>query len=138
MCCAGSRETDIMSKASTPLFLLLLTVVVLVVLLTGTSCSGGGERLPTLVFFRSDACPYCKQMTPVVDEIRRAHRGQLEVVYATLEEQRGKELADQYGIVGYPVILLLDSDGERVSRMQGVVPQPALEQAVENLMRPES
>jgi thioredoxin-like negative regulator of GroEL len=125
-----------MLKKHTSLVTLLLSVVALVVLLAGASCSGN-ERLPSLIFFRSDTCPYCKEMTPVVDEIRSNYRGELQVVYATLEQEKGKELADQYGIVGFPVILLLDNEGERVSRMQGVVPQPALEQAVEKLIRPE-
>jgi thioredoxin-like negative regulator of GroEL len=115
----------------------LLAVLALLVLLGGVSCSSRGEGMPTLVFFRSDTCPYCKEMLPVVNEIKSTYRGELNVIIATLEEEKGRDLADQYGIVGFPVVLLLDRAGERVSRMQGVVPQPALEQAVDKLIHPE-
>lgn len=117
--------------------LLSLWALALVVPLGGMSCSAPREDLPTLVFFRSDTCPYCKQMTPIVEGIRNTYRGELNVIVATLEEEKGRNLADQYGIVGFPVVLLLDRDGERVSRMQGVVPQPTLEQAVEKLIHPD-
>lgn len=74
-------------------------------------------------------------MTPIVDGIRSKYRGELNVVYATLEDKEGRELADRYGILGYPVVLLLDREGERISLLRGVVPQPTLEQAVEKLVR---
>jgi thioredoxin-like negative regulator of GroEL len=125
-----------MLKRRAPIVPLLVGVLVLFGLLSATSCSTQSESLPTLIFFRSSTCPYCKEMTPVVDEIGTAYRGELKVVIATLEEEKGRDLADQYGIVGFPVILLLDREGERVSRMQGVVPRPSLEQAVEELIRP--
>ena len=115
----------------------LLAFLAIVLLLGCASCSSQGEGLPSLIFFRSSTCPYCKEMTPVVDEIKRAHRGELKVVYATLEDETGRVLADQYGIIGFPVILLLDGDGERVSLLRGTVPQPALEQAVQALVQAE-
>ena len=129
----AQKEVDQVPKKRSPLSALLL-VLVLILLLGTASCSSGGKQLPSLVFFRSNVCPYCKEMTPIVDQIRSAHRGELNVVYATLEDAKGKELADQYGILGVPVVLLLDAEGERANLLRGVVPQPALEQAVEDLI----
>ena len=74
-------------------------------------------------------------MIPLVDQIKKEYRGELDVVYATLEEPAGKELADKHGILGYPNILLLDGDGERANLLRGMVPQPTLVQAVEDLLR---
>jgi len=121
-------------KKRSPILSALLVVLPLILLLGTVSCSSGGKQLPSLVFFQSDVCPYCREMKPLVDQIRSANRGELKVVYATLEDPVGKELADQHGILGFPVVLLLDAEGERANLLRGVVPQPALEKAVADLI----
>lgn len=77
-------------------------------------------------------------MTPVVNEIEKKYGKQLNVIYAEVEQQQGKELAKQYGIIGYPTMLLLDSEGERVGLLRGVVPLLSLEQMVDDLLAEES
>ena len=73
-------------------------------------------------------------MTPIVDGIRREYRGQLNVVYAGMDRVDGKRLAEEYGFVGTPTLLLLDSQGNQVNRLQGLLPPSLIEQAVENLL----
>jgi len=79
-------------KKRSPIAAALLLVLPLILLLGTVSCSSGAKQLPSLVFFQSDVCPYCREMKPLVDQIRSANRGQLKVVYATLEDPEGKEL----------------------------------------------
>jgi thioredoxin 1 len=86
------------------------------------------------MYFRASNCPYCKEMTPLVDEIRDAYGDRLTVVYATIDEPEGKELAHRHGIIGYPTMLLLNSDGEEVGVLRGVVPKAALEKMVDELL----
>lgn len=74
-------------------------------------------------------------MTPIVDEIEKEYGKSLDVVYAEVNLQKGKELASRYGIIGYPTILLLDSEGERFGILRGVVPRPNLEQMVDDLLQ---
>jgi thioredoxin 1 len=114
--------------------LVLIVLTVAVLMACGNSPLQGGER-PSLVYFRIDNCPYCKEMTPIVDEIARQYGQQLDVVYAQVDRQDGKQLANQYGVIGYPTILLLDSEGERVGLLSGVVPRPALEKMVDELLQ---
>jgi len=76
-------------------------------------------------------------MTPIVDGLEREYGRQLKVVYATVEEQEGKALARQHGIIGYPTFLLLNSQGERAYVLRGIVPQSILEQTVEDLLSAE-
>jgi thioredoxin 1 len=102
----------------------------------GCSPSEAGDR-PSLVYFRVSNCPYCKQMNPVVDEIARQYGRQLDVVYAQVDEQEGKDLARHHGIIGYPAILLLDSTGERAGLLRGVVPRANLEQMIDGLLSTE-
>ena len=69
-----------------------------------------------------------------MDGIKREYRGQLDVVYVSMDERDGKELAREYGVVGTPTILLLDSEGNQVSVLRGSLAQPLIEQAVEDLV----
>ena len=73
-------------------------------------------------------------MTPIVDGIKREYRRRLDVVYVSMDERGGKELAREYGVVGTPTILLLDSEGNQVSVLRGSLAQPLIEQAVEDLV----
>lgn len=128
------REVYQVAKKRSSMLSALLVLLTLALLLATVSCSSGGKQLPSLVFFQSATCPYCREMKPIVDQIKSAHRGELKVVYATLEDEEGKQLADQHGILGFPVVLLLDAEGERANLLRGVVPQPALERAVLDLI----
>jgi thioredoxin-related protein len=76
-------------------------------------------------------------MTPIVNRIRSDYRWKLNLVYASLEEQSGQDLARQYGIRGYPIVLFLDSEGNKVNVIQGVVPHVVLEKAIDDLLAKE-
>jgi thioredoxin-like negative regulator of GroEL len=73
-------------------------------------------------------------MTPIVDGLRRDYKGQLDVVYAEIDEPDGKELAKQMGVVGTPTILLLDSHGEQVNALRGSFPASLIEQAIQEVL----
>lgn len=66
--------------------------------------------------------------------VRQEYRGRLSVISAKLDEADGKRLARQYGVIGTPTILLLDSQGNQVSTLQGLLPSSVVEQAVEDLL----
>lgn len=70
-----------------------------------------------------------------MDGIKREYRGQINMVYVRMDQQEGRELAQQYGVVGIPTILLLDSKGNQVNVLRGSIPRPLIEQAVEELVR---
>jgi thiol-disulfide isomerase/thioredoxin len=76
-------------------------------------------------------------MTPVVEELEGKYGWQLNVVYAEVDQQQGKDLAKKHGIIGYPTVLLLDSNGEKVGVLRGVVPLPSLEKALAGLLQEE-
>ena len=76
-------------------------------------------------------------MTPVVNGIRSDYRWKLNFVYASLEEQSGQDLARQYGIRGYPIVLFLDSEGNKVNIIRGAVPRVVLEKAIDDLLAKE-
>jgi thioredoxin-like negative regulator of GroEL len=73
-------------------------------------------------------------VTPIVDGIKREYRGRLNVVYVSMDRADGRELAKQYGVVGTPTVLMLDSEGNQVNVLRGAFPAPLIERAVEDLL----
>ena len=69
-----------------------------------------------------------------MDGLKREYRGQLDVVYVSMDRADGKETAAKYGVVGTPTLLLLDSEGDQVNVLRGSLPPPLIEQAVEDLV----
>ena len=69
-----------------------------------------------------------------MDGIRREYRGRLNVVYVSIDRSDGKELAREYGVMGTPTILLLDSEGNQVNVLRGSFPPPLIKQAAEDLL----
>ncbi len=73
-------------------------------------------------------------MNPIVDGIEQKYRRHIDVVYVSVDESEGKELAREYGVIGTPTFLLLDSEGTQVNVLRGSLPAPVIEQAIEGLI----
>ncbi len=69
-----------------------------------------------------------------MDGIKRRYGRQIQVIYVSMDQQKGKEIAKQHDVVGTPTILLLDRDGNRVNILRGSLPPPLIEQAVVDLL----
>jgi len=76
-------------------------------------------------------------MNPIVDEVKREYSRQVNFEYISMDNKSGKETATDYGVIGYPNLLLLDSSGEQFSLLKGVVPKQTLEQALDDLLAKE-
>jgi thioredoxin-related protein len=73
-----------------------------------------------------------------VDGIKREYRGRLNVVYVDIGRADGKERAKEYGVMGTPTLLLLDSEGKQVNVLRGSLPPQVIKQAIEDLLAQES
>ena len=73
-------------------------------------------------------------MNPIVDGIEQKYKRHIDVVYVSVDEPDGKELAREYGVMGTPTFLLLDSDGTQVNILRGSLPAPVIEKAIEDLI----
>jgi len=73
-------------------------------------------------------------MNPIVDGIRQKYSRQLNVVYVSVDQSEGKELAREYGVIGTPTFLLLDDEGSQVNVLRGSLPAPVIEKAIEDLI----
>lgn len=60
------------------------------------------------------------------------------MVVVDIDQQSGKELARQYGVVGTPTLVFLDDQGRTVQVLRGSFPPATLEQVVIDLLAAES
>jgi thioredoxin 1 len=80
--------------------------------------------VPVLVDFYADWCGPCKMMAPVVAEIAEENQGSLKVGKINVDDEG--ELAQQYGIVSIPTIIVF-KDGKPAQTSIGAVPKENLE-----------
>jgi len=93
-----------------------------------------GPGGPTLLYFYSDLCAFCRETTPIIDDLRREYGARLDVIYISIDESEGRSRADEYGVFGTPTIFLLSGEGEQVNVLRGSFPAAVIESAIEDLL----
>ncbi len=89
---------------------------------------------PRLVDFYTDQCPACRAVKPAVEQLSSdCAGGDLDVLMVNLSDERNMHLASRYRVVGVPTLSVLDTSGEEVGRMVGVVSHRALRRAVDKV-----
>ena len=78
-----------------------------------------------LLIFTASWCAPCKHMKPIVEEL--SYNENVEVY----DFDEDMELARSYQIPGVPCYLLVDSDGEILETVLGVVPKSRLEELLD-------
>jgi len=81
----------------------------------------GGARqpaaLPRLVDLGADKCIPCKQMAPILEELKTAYAGQLEVEF--IDVWKNPDAGSQYGIRVIPTQIFYDAQGNELFRHEG-------------------
>jgi thioredoxin 2 len=80
--------------------------------------------VPVLVDMWAGWCIPCRVVTPIVEDLARAHAGRLKVV--KLDVDAAPDIAARYGVQGIPTLLLI-TNGEEADRLVGAAPQPQIE-----------
>ena len=70
------------------------------------------DDLPVLLELHQEHCPACKEMKPILAELRKDYKGQLKVVEIDLSEQ--PEYAKKYNVYFIPVQVFLDKEGGEI------------------------
>ena len=89
--------------------------------------------LPAILDFGRGTCVPCRQMMPVLDELREAYAGVVEVRYLDLAEQHNAERAREFGVKLIPTQVFVAADGAEVFRHEGFIPREAIEQKLREL-----
>ena len=94
------------------------------------------EGVPVLVFLYTDWCTYCRQMDRTTfsdaEVIREMSK---EFVWLRLNAEtdpNGIRMQQRFLVSGFPTLLILDSQGREIDRLQGYVPPPYFAEAVKS------
>ena len=82
------------------------------------------SETPVIVDFWAEWCGPCHAVAPVLDRIVEERDGEVKLVKVNIDEER--ELAERYGIVSIPTMVLF-RDGEPAAAAVGAQPKGALE-----------
>ena len=79
---------------------------------------------PVLVDFGSNSCVPCRQLRPILEEIKKEQQGKLEVL--VIDVYKHQNLSGEYRIQVIPTLVFFDASGKEMSRQQGYMPKAAL------------
>ncbi|MFH2139005.1 MAG: thioredoxin family protein [Candidatus Omnitrophota bacterium] len=89
--------------------------------------SPGKDEQISFVELGSVNCIPCKQMQPIMDEIKEEYAGKVKVVFHDVWTPEGKKYGNEYRIRVIPTQVFLDKAGKEVSRHEGFFPKAAIE-----------
>jgi hypothetical protein len=73
------------------------------------------DKIAQLFLFKVDWCPHCKSAKPIFDEVEQSQKGNpingYTVTFTTVDCEAEPDMADKFGINGYPTIKLV-KDGQ--------------------------
>lgn len=104
-----------MKYSSINLIMILLITVVLI------SCGQSVKGTPKLVDLGSDRCIPCKEMAPILDELKNDYAGVLDVEFIDVWKPENQEAATKYGIEKIPTQIFFDAKGNELWRHVGVI-----------------
>ncbi len=80
--------------------------------------------MPTMYEFAATWCPACRQMKPVVDELKKQYDGRVDIIPVDVDQH--PDMTKKYNISSIPVQIYLDVDGHEVYRHVGVTSKDSI------------
>ncbi len=99
---------------------------------TAPAAEGSKPRqLPRFVEVGADSCIPCKMMQPVLDELRSAYAGRLQIEFADV--WKNPDLGDKYQVRTIPTQVIYDAEGNEAFRHIGYWPKEEIDQKLKEL-----
>lgn len=86
----------------------------------------------TLLEFGSTGCRVCKQMEPVLEEMRKLETPKVNVVFLNIMHPENLSMMNYFGISAVPMQILLDKQGKEFFRHYGFISASELETHFQN------
>lgn len=77
--------------------------------------------LPRLLELGADKCIPCKQMAPILEELKTAYAGQLDVDF--IDVWKNPDASERYGVRVIPLQIFFDAAGNERFRHEGFFPK---------------
>lgn len=84
---------------------------------------------PVIVDFWADWCVPCKILEPIYEELAEKYEGRIK--FARLNVDENPEIADRYGIMAIPTLIIFNK-GEEINRLIGAAPKQKIEKFIED------
>lgn len=91
-----------------------------------------GER-PAVIDFYADWCGPCKMLAPIFEKVSGEYAGKVDFYKVDTEAQ--PELSALFQVASIPALLFIPQ-GEQPQMAQGALPEAALKQAIEDVLKP--
>ena len=89
-------------------------------------------NLPTMLELSSTTCAPCREMIPILDELKDEYEGRVNIKITDIDEQ--PEEAQKYAIRVIPTQIFLDAEGKELGRHEGYIPKEDLIKLMEEKM----
>ncbi len=89
-------------------------------------------ELPAIVDFYADWCGPCRMVAPVLEELGKEFKGQIDIYKVDTEKEQ--ELAAVFGIRSIPSILFIPKEGKPQMAM-GALPKESFVQAIADVLK---
>lgn len=100
--------------------------------LTSANFKEAAGRFPLLIIdCWAPWCVPCKQITPIVETLHEAYKGQ--ITFAFLNTDEHQDLAMEFGVMGIPTLIIV-KDGKHVSDIVGVKPKGEIERRLKEYL----
>lgn len=109
-------------KVSVSMIVILLVALAIT---SGYAANNGkkpaAKQLPKLLDLGATKCVPCKMMVPVLDELTKEYRGQLDVQF--IDVWKDPDSAKKYKVQSIPTQIFFDAKGKEVFRHVGYYPK---------------
>lgn len=95
---------------------------------TRTDKSAG---MPVIIDFWADWCNPCMEMKPIFVKLEHEYAGRADFRSLDVDDESTLELKEKYQISAIPTFIFLNSKGEEVSRIVGMVDESELRESIE-------
>ncbi len=100
----------------TVLYILLIGIIVNM-LLTPHVKKEGFKGRKALLLLHMEGCPHCVKLMPEWDKFTEMN--DTSIATKSVEKDEDKSLVKRYGVEGFPTILLVDSNGDKIKTYKG-------------------
>jgi len=103
------------------------------VILTTSNFNEAVEKYSVLVVdCWAEWCSPCLMVHPIIENLAKKYKG--EIVFAKLDIDQNKEIAERFGIMSIPTLLVF-INGQNVDSIIGAMPQNVLEEKIRNYLK---
>jgi thiol-disulfide isomerase/thioredoxin len=102
----------------------LLVLTLGAVLLTSPGADVAQAAGEVIYEFRSRVCPYCYELSEILDELNKKYPGQMTVrdIWSETDEPMFK----RYQVSLVPTLIIVNSSGREIFRHEGMIPKEQL------------